>query len=115
MAYVTVSTTVDVDLGEIDTDDLIAELESRDECMESNPSGHGPALQAMFQALSLGQEDEALKLLRTYLCDCLGRVMLHRPRLIGERHVRFLCIWYDGIAGQNAGGSQSPPRRSLRT
>ncbi|MGN6023399.1 hypothetical protein ACP6NF_03295 [Alcaligenes faecalis] len=77
MASVTVSTTVDVDidLGEFDTDDLIAELESRGEYLEDNPNGHGPALQAMFQALSLGQEDEALKLLRTYLCDCLGRVM----------------------------------------
>lgn len=75
MAFVTVVASVDVDLGEIDTDDLIDELESRGEHLEDNPGGHGPALQAMFTAMSLGREQEALGLLRTYLCDCLGRVM----------------------------------------
>lgn len=75
MSSISVSTTVDIDvdveLSDIDTSDLISELESRG----VEGVDHVPALQAMFQALSLGQEDEALKLLRTYLCDCLGRVM----------------------------------------
>ncbi|MFD4120329.1 hypothetical protein ACFWQD_03400 [Alcaligenes faecalis] len=75
MSSVTVSTTVDIDvdveLSDIDTSDLISELESRG----LDHIDHAPALQAMFQALSLGQEDEAMKLLRTYLCDCLSRVM----------------------------------------
>lgn len=75
MSSITVSTTVDIDvdveLSDIDTSDLISELESRG----VEGVDHAPALQAMFQALSLGQEDEALKLLRAYLCDCLGRAM----------------------------------------
>lgn len=75
MSSVTVSTTVDIDvdveLSDIDTSDLISELGSRG----VEGVDYAPALQAMFQALSLGQEDGALKLLRTYLCDCLGRVM----------------------------------------
>ena len=30
----------------------------------------------------------------------------------GEAHVRILCIWYDRAAGQDAGGSQSPPKKA---
>lgn len=76
MTRVTVYASVEVDLDDIETDDLEAELESRGRSFDDGESfDHGPALQAMFTALSLGQEDEALKLLRTYLCDCLGRVM----------------------------------------
>lgn len=74
MTTVSLTLDVDVDLSEIDTQDLVAEMDRR----RTSPNGivnHSPALQAMFTALTLGQEQEALKLLRTYLCDCLGRVM----------------------------------------
>lgn len=74
---ITVQTYVDVEieLDEIDTADLIEELESRGRHVNNDDEDHGPDLQAMFTALALGQEQEALRLLRTYLCDCLGRVM----------------------------------------
>ena len=74
---ITVQTYVDVDieLDEIDTADLIEELESRGRYINDDAVDHGPALQAMFTALALNNEQEALRLLRTYLCDCLGRVM----------------------------------------
>ncbi|MGE8515737.1 MAG: hypothetical protein ACN6OM_03925 [Alcaligenes nematophilus] len=66
MSSVTVSTTVDIDvdveLSDIDTSDLVSELESRG----IEGIDHAPAPQALFQALALGQEDEAQKLLRTY-------------------------------------------------
>lgn len=74
MAYVRLNVDVDIDMSEFETDELVAELDRR--CKSpTDEVDHGPALQAMFTALSLGQEDEALKLLRSYLCDCLGRVM----------------------------------------
>lgn len=68
MTYVSVNVDVDVDLSDIDTDDLITELRSRG---YEDPAG----LQGMFRALSLGDEKTALELLRTYLCDALGRVI----------------------------------------
>lgn len=74
MAYVRLNVDVDIDMSEFETDELVAELDRRRKS-PTDEVDHGPALQAMFTALSLGQEDEALKLLRTYLCDCLGRVM----------------------------------------
>ena len=65
---------VDIDMSELETDELLAEQDRR--CKSpTDEVDHSPALQAMFTALSLDQKDGALKLLRTYLCDCLGPVM----------------------------------------
>ena len=74
MTTITVSAhvDVDVDLADIDTDDLLAEMEGRD-CKV--PSHNPNALQNMFRALSLGDEKAALNMLRDYLCDALGRVL----------------------------------------
>lgn len=74
MTTVSLTLDVDVDLSEIDTEDLVGELERR-RTAPNEVIDHSPALQAMFTALALGREEEALHLLRTYLCDCLGRVM----------------------------------------
>lgn len=73
MTTVSVTVDVDVDLSDFDTDDLIAELESRG--AEAPWASDPEALQKMFRALSLGDEKTALNLLRDYLCDALGRVM----------------------------------------
>lgn len=68
MPYVNVHIDIDEVIGEISTDDLVEELKSRRD-QPTDP------LQEMFRALSLGNERQALDLLRNYLCDCLGRVL----------------------------------------
>ena len=70
MAYVTVS--VDVDLSDIGTTDMEDELVRRSRS-PSDAVDHADAHQKMFMALAVGKNDEALSLLRDYLCDCLGR------------------------------------------
>lgn len=69
MATVNVMVEVEVDISQIDTEDLIQELSDRNCATASN------ARQDMFRALSNGDNDKALSLLRDYLCDCLGRVI----------------------------------------
>jgi hypothetical protein len=68
MPYVNVHIDIDDVIGDIDTDDLVEELKRRRDVPED-------PLQDMFRALSFGNEKQALDLLRTYLCDCLGRVL----------------------------------------
>ena len=62
-----------IDLNDIDTDELIDHLK-RTHTVIGHEDSVGPH-QDMFRALSLGDEKQALDLLRNYLCDCLGRVL----------------------------------------
>ncbi|SOE48068.1 hypothetical protein [Orrella dioscoreae] len=79
MVAVTVEVDVDVDLADIDEDDLIEELEKR----RVNPitaGARGDDLndqrQAMLRALWDRDDAKAVELLKTYLCDCLGRAAI---------------------------------------
>jgi hypothetical protein len=67
MSYIRLE--AEIDLADIETDDLVAEFNRR------SAASAVPAMQRMFEALSLGHEQEALALLRQHLCDSLGRVI----------------------------------------
>ncbi|MGO3892423.1 MAG: hypothetical protein ACTJHW_15740 [Paenalcaligenes sp.] len=71
---VNVDVEVDVDLDDIPDADIVAHLERngyRVIDMSESSSPH----QEMFRALSMGDKDKAIDLLRDYLCDELGRVI----------------------------------------
>lgn len=71
---VDVEVDVDLDLDDIPDADMVAHLESngyRVIDMSESISPH----QEMFRALSMGDKDKAIDLLRDYLCDELGRVI----------------------------------------
>ena len=62
--------TISIDLGEIDTDDLIREMEQRDK------SAPAPVeASQIFEAFYLGDESAALRLTRQYVQDVTGRVL----------------------------------------
>lgn len=78
MATVTVSkyveVDVDVDLGDLDDDTLIEELQSRG--IDWYVADLNGQRQAMLRALWDGNEAKAVEILKTYLCDCLGRACI---------------------------------------
>jgi regulator of sirC expression with transglutaminase-like and TPR domain len=71
---VRVSTYVDVDLDEIDTDDLVEELKSRGR-EELQTIDHDSRLTEIFYAFKFGKEDEAIRLSRNYVADALGKIL----------------------------------------
>ncbi|MCO7641906.1 hypothetical protein NJI34_34620 [Pseudomonas sp. S 311-6] len=68
---------VDVDLSEFDTDELVAELEERGFNTQGNkialPDDLFEQRMAMMRALWEKNDVKVIELLKTYLCDCLGR------------------------------------------
>jgi hypothetical protein len=68
---VTVETSVDVDLADIDTEDLVAELDKRFD----SPYCERPDVDAMYNALRDGNTALVLKLAREY-------VELHSSRIV---------------------------------
>jgi hypothetical protein len=73
MSYVTVSVDVDVDLSEIGTNDLIEELEGRDE-------GYmGVDEESILTKIWIhdreGRKEQAYALMRKYVLDKLGKVV----------------------------------------
>lgn len=65
---------VDVDLEDIDTDDLLKEIEERD----LTPPGAEVSFfdaQEMFYAFKLGKEDRAMELAKKIAQDCAGRIL----------------------------------------
>ena len=71
MAYIT--TEVEVDLCDFDTDDLVAELELRGR--EVGGSDETEVLTKAWQADREGRKDEANALLREYMIEKLGKVV----------------------------------------
>lgn len=63
---------VDVDLEDIDTDDLIAELEYRN---VSVPEGSIEDVTEMFYAFKLGHTDRAMELAKKIACNHTGRIL----------------------------------------
>lgn len=75
MVCKTIDIDVDVDLSDFDSDDLIAELEDRG--VDSGiPNDLTKQRQSMLRALWDDDEAKAIELLKTYLCDCLGRATI---------------------------------------
>jgi hypothetical protein len=72
--YVSVSANVDidVDLEDIDTDDLVEELKSRN---VNVPDGNPDDVVEMFYAFKLGQTDRAMELAKKIACDNTGRIL----------------------------------------
>jgi len=65
---------VDVDLDDFDVDDLIAHLQGKG--ITHIPNDLYEQRQAMMRALWDNDEAKAIELLKTYLCDCLGRATI---------------------------------------
>jgi hypothetical protein len=70
-----VSTYVDVDLDEIDTDDLVKELASRGRSDYAGVADHDVRLREIFEAFYTGLDIHAVNLTRKYVCDALGRTL----------------------------------------
>ena len=62
---------IEVDAEDLDTDDLLAELQNRG--ISGSPEHLYQQRQAMLMALWANDNDRAIELLKNYLCDCLGR------------------------------------------
>lgn len=65
---------VDVDLDDFDDDDLIAHLQGKG--ISGIPGDLHEQRQAMLRALWDNDEPKAIELLKTYLCDCMGRATI---------------------------------------
>lgn len=63
---------IDVDLDEIETDDLIEELKSRN---VAAPEGDPEDVTEMFYAFKLGNTDRAMELAKKIACDHTGRIL----------------------------------------
>jgi hypothetical protein len=63
---------IDVDLDEIDTDDLIEELKSRN---VATPDGSPEDVTEMFYAFKLGNTERAMELAKKIACDHTGRIL----------------------------------------
>ena len=78
MRTITVSQYVDIDveidLGDFDEAELIEHLRGRG--ITGLPNDLHEQRQAMLQALWNNDEARAIDLLKTYLCDCLGRATI---------------------------------------
>ena len=62
-----VSVDVDVPLSEIDTEDLLEELDTRNVRPET--------LIGIYEAMAAGRRDEAYELMRLYIMDTTGRLL----------------------------------------
>jgi hypothetical protein len=63
---------IDVDLEEIDTNDLIEELKSRNTGPIDNSSED---VTEMFYAFKLGKTDRAMEIAKKIACDYTGRIL----------------------------------------
>ena len=63
---------VDVDLEEIDTDDLVEELQQRNVGI---PEGNVEDVTEMFYAFKLNRVDRAMELAKKIACDHTGRIL----------------------------------------
>lgn len=73
MTSVYVHTQVEVDLSEIDTDDLVNELESR--AVAASRTDSAEDITEMFYAFHLGKPERAMELARKIAQDVTGRTL----------------------------------------
>lgn len=75
LTFATVTVDVDVDLSNIETDDLIEELEGRGQTDRVPESIDEFDLTEMFYAFKLGREDRAVELARKIAQDFTGAIL----------------------------------------
>lgn len=63
---------IDIDLEEIDTDDLVEELQRRNTGV---PEGNVEDVTEMFYAFKLGNTARAMELAKKIACDHTGRIL----------------------------------------
>jgi hypothetical protein len=67
---------IEIELDEFDTDELVEELESRGfKVIDEDADDADAELMRVWAALRLNQNEEALRLMAVYVCDKLGRVL----------------------------------------
>jgi hypothetical protein len=67
---------IEIELDELDTDELVEELESRGfKVIDEDADDTDAELMRVWAALRLNQNEEALRLMAVYVCDKLGRVL----------------------------------------
>jgi hypothetical protein len=66
---------VDIDLDDIDDDDLIDELKSRNLSNRANLADTGEDITEMFYAFRLGNLARAVELAKKIACDHTGRIL----------------------------------------
>ncbi|AZY48832.1 hypothetical protein [Bordetella avium] len=74
MAYKAV--TVEISLDEFDDEEIIGEAEIRGLVGDTLGARLGAQRQEMLRALWNHDDAKAVELLKTYLCDCLGRATI---------------------------------------
>lgn len=63
---------VDIDMEDIDTDDMIEELQRRN---VGTPDGRTEDVVEMFYAFKLGRTDRAMELAKKIACDYMGMIL----------------------------------------
>lgn len=75
MTFATVTVDVEVDLSDVDTDDLVSELENRAEQTRVPNSIEESDIAEMFYAFKLGRPERAMELARKISCDYTGMIL----------------------------------------
>lgn len=67
---------VDVDLGEFDDEELVIELQSRGYVVQdSDEPQDKEELNRIYEALYLGKQEEAMRRMKEYVCNKVGRLL----------------------------------------
>ena len=67
---------VDVDLGEFDDEELVIELQSRGYVVQdSDEPKDKEELSRIYEALYLGKQEEAMRRMKEYVCNKVGRLL----------------------------------------
>jgi hypothetical protein len=67
---------IEIELDELDTDELVEELESRGfKVIDEDADDTDAELMRVWAAMRLNQNEEALRLMAVYVCDKLGKVL----------------------------------------
>jgi len=70
------SACVEVTLDEFDIEDVVEHVEARGfKVIEGSAVEDNAELERIWAAMRLGQNERALELMQTYVCDKLGRVL----------------------------------------
>lgn len=69
MTYVTTEVEVEIDLGDLDIDDLLAEIKSRGIDIPEDYR-----IMELYDAYRMNQQEQFDKLLRDYFYDTIGRI-----------------------------------------
>jgi hypothetical protein len=69
-------TYIEVSLDEFDTSDIVEYLENQGfKVFEEDTTEQDAELERIWAAMRLNQNEQALELMRTYVCDKLGKIL----------------------------------------